>query len=136
MVDIGPSARIAIVGSRDYPHPDKVREFVKQLAEQYGPGLTIVSGGARGVDTIAIDEAINCGLQIHIWRPNWGKHGKRAGLRRNYQIVADADHVVSFWDLESAGSAHTIRISRDRDKLWKVFGPDGEEEDLEDLPLD
>ena len=136
MIEIEPTSRIAIVGSRDYPDLNCVSDFVKKLKEDYGTEITIVSGGARGVDSAAANEAVMQGLAISIWRPDWNQ-GKKAGMRRNYKIVNDADWVVSFWtgDIEHSGSAHTIKIAKERDKLWKVFGPDGQEIDHDDLDI-
>ena len=126
--------RVAIVGSREYAHPEKVREFVRELAKTHDKKVVIVSGGANGVDSVAADEAVSQGLHIAVWRPNWSQ-GKRAALKRNYQIVNDASKVVAFWDEESRGTAHSMKIAINKDKLWKVFGVDGSEMDHDDLNL-
>jgi hypothetical protein len=65
--DHGPSA-IAIVGSRDWDNQWLVRSFVKAVAAKY-PHMTIVSGGARGVDQFAESAAAECGLRIISYRP-------------------------------------------------------------------
>lgn len=48
--------RVAIVGSRDFPQPQRVTAFVEKLAVKY-PCTVVISGGARGVDTLAVTAA-------------------------------------------------------------------------------
>lgn len=111
------SDRIAIVGSRDYPHLDQVRAYVAGLPE----GTTIISGGARGVDSVAAEAAKARGLAVVVYLPDWKTHGRRAGLVRNHDIVAAADAVTAFWDGKSSGTAYTIRIAQKAGKPVGVF---------------
>jgi YspA, cpYpsA-related SLOG family len=96
--------RIAIVGSRDYPDLDAVRRFVATLPA----GTVVVSGGARGVDTVAVEAAVAHGLHTVVYTPDW-RLGTASGLIRNTRIVRDADEVVAFWDGHSRGTADTVR---------------------------
>lgn len=50
--------RVAIVGSREHPNLDLVREYVRGLPF----GSRVISGGAIGVDSAAVDEARRCRL--------------------------------------------------------------------------
>ena len=50
--------KVAIVGTRTYPDLDQVREYVRKLS----PDDIVVSGGAKGVDETAEDEARKQGL--------------------------------------------------------------------------
>ena len=99
--------RIAIVGSRDYPDLQAVRDYVSGLPKD----TLIVSGGARGVDSTAETTARAEGLQVMSIRPNWSE-GRGAGLARNTHIVENADAVVAFWDGVSRGTADTIAKAR------------------------
>jgi len=82
--------RIAIVGSRDYPNLEFLRAFIRTLAAR-NPAITIVSGGARGVDSVAADEARRSGLAVVEYKADWDGLGKRAGFLRNTTIVENAD---------------------------------------------
>lgn len=113
--------RVAIVGSRDYPHLEQVRQFVRALAQKY-PQAEIVSGGARGVDQTAQDEGIQCGLTVTCFPAEWDKYGKSAGMRRNHDIIKCADKVVAFWDGKSRGTKHTIDTARKDGKQVYVYG--------------
>jgi hypothetical protein len=60
--------RVAIVGSRDWSDLERVRAFVRALADKY-PGAIVFSGGARGVDETAEGYAGLLGLAVVSYRP-------------------------------------------------------------------
>jgi len=80
--------------------------------EHYFPvpltNVEVITGGAKGVDSIAIEWAKRKGIPYRVFRPNWKRYGKRAGLIRNEQMVRIATHVLALWDGVSNGTAHTI----------------------------
>jgi hypothetical protein len=117
--------KVAIIGSRTFPHP----EWARRCVERYVLMLldssdAVVSGGARGVDSWAADAARQRGLQVIEHLPDWDKHGKGAGFKRNYQIVFGCDRVVAFWDGSSKGTAHTLSIARSEQKEVLVIEPE------------
>lgn len=117
--------RIAIVGSRDYPRLDLVREAVKNFPVH----TVLVSGGARGVDKMAEEAADVYGFNKIIFKPHWRKGGKynpAAGFERNGLIVKAADRIVAFYDGESKGTMDTVKKALDAKKPLIVVGPDGE----------
>lgn len=93
--------KIAVIGSRH------ITEF--DLYE-YIPGnvTEIVSGGARGVDTLARNFAIENGLLLKEFLPDYNAYGKRAPLIRNDLIIDYADAVLAIWDGESHGTGYVI----------------------------
>ncbi|HYF75019.1 MAG TPA: DNA-processing protein DprA [Candidatus Nitrosocosmicus sp.] len=101
--------KIAIVGSRDYPHPHKIQRAI-EFFSQYE--CEIVSGGARGVDSQAEQIARNLGLPVTIFHANWNMYGNRAGAMRNKQIVDYADVIVAFWDGKSKGTQITVGMAK------------------------
>lgn len=107
---------VAVVGSRDWPDPQPIRDFIASLPE----GTTVVSGGARGVDSIAAFNARARGLKVLEIKADWDRGGRGAGFARNAEIVAKADKVVAFWDGRSRGTEHTISLARAQGKLWQV----------------
>lgn len=115
--------KIAIVGSRNYPDLEVVRQFVREQ-----PTTTcIVSGGAKGVDRAAEDEARRRGLEVEIHFPDWDVHGKSAGFIRNRAIVESADEVVAFWDGTSRGTKHSIDLAHKAGKPVRVIQSEPEE---------
>lgn len=111
---------VAIVGSREYADLDAVRTYVRDLVCYVGARL-IISGGARGVDRVAVATAKQHGGMTKVYPADWQRHGKRAGFIRNQQIVHNADKVVAFWDGKSNGTHHTIKLADDANKLHEVI---------------
>lgn len=117
--------KLAIVGSRDYPHMERVKQFVEGLPF----GYTLISGGARGVDRVAEEAAEKRGMPTIIFKAQWttknGKRDKGAGFKRNHEIVRECDQLVAFWDGTSNGTRHSIELAIKRRKPFAVFGPEG-----------
>jgi hypothetical protein len=96
---------VAVVGSRDFADLDRVRRFVHQL-----PGdVTVLSGGARGVDRCAADTARARGLATLEFPANWERDGyPLAGHLRNDRIAERCDRMFAFWDGRSNGTHHAF----------------------------
>jgi hypothetical protein len=124
--------KIGIVGSRDYPLEAFVRAFVRGIHARV-PDAIIVSGGARGVDTWAADEARKCGMQVEVHPADWEGRGRGAGLERNSVIVARSQLLVAFWNGVSRGTVDSIRKARRAGKRVTVIGLDGGRVPIESL---
>jgi hypothetical protein len=68
----------------------------------------VLSGGAVGADRGGEEWARANGVPIERYLPDWKKHGRRAGLVRNGQMVAEAEALIAIWDGKSRGTKHTI----------------------------
>lgn len=123
--------KLGIVGSREFPNSEDVREYISQLVNKplvYN-NLTnllerpyiIVSGGAQGVDTWAETMALKLGFKTEIYKADWDKLGKSAGWIRNKQIVDVCDKIVAFWDGESKGTKMTIDLAIQAGKPVDIF---------------
>lgn len=112
--------KIAIVGSRDYQDLGAIKEAVAKIAANI-PDAEIVSGGARGVDTIAVDEARRLGLKTKVFPADWDNLGKAAGYIRNEQIILYSDKVLAFWDGVSKGTKHSIDLAKKHNKQCVVL---------------
>lgn len=109
--------KLAIVGSRDYAHLDAVESFVNSLEK----GTIVVSGHAPGVDRKAEEAALARGLGTIIFPAEWEKYGRGAGYKRNKLIVKECDALVAFWDGESKGTLHSIRLAKKAGKYVRVY---------------
>lgn len=109
--------RYAIVGSRTWPIPRAVINYVNNLP----PDSMVISGGALGVDVIATQTAQIRGLDNMTFKPDWNKYGKAAGFIRNKLIVEAADVVVAFWHNQSKGTEHSINLARELKKPLVVY---------------
>lgn len=109
-IEVG--TKIAIVGSRDYLKLFKVKKLMRRLPKD----CVVVSGGARGVDQLAETIAKERGLETLIFKAEWNKYGKVAGMKRNEDIVKAADLVVAFWNGFSSGTEHSIYLAKKLNK--------------------
>lgn len=98
--------KIAIVGSREPGNINFAKELEKRINIQSGD--TIISGGAKGIDSLAAEYATAHGLALVEIRPNYTKNGRGATFIRNREIVDNADMVVAFWNGTSKGTKYTI----------------------------
>ncbi len=100
--------KVAVAGSRSFSDYHLLASCLQQL-----PHIRlIISGGAVGADQLAERWANRQGIKTLIFRPDWEKYGKSAGVIRNREIVAHADMLVAFWDGESKGTGYTIEFAR------------------------
>lgn len=114
--------RVGIVGSRHGVATEEVERFVDRLAKQH-PDAIVVSGRAAGVDRVAEEAAIMCGLEVEVYPADWKNGGKLAGKQRNWQLVSACDVVVAFWDGWSNGTAHSVTAATALGKRVWVYAP-------------
>ncbi len=101
----------AVVGSRDFTN---YALFSKVLDEPYPFMTGIVSGGARGADTLAARFAIERGILLVVHKADWKGKGKSAGYQRNKLIVRDADYMIAFLAETSKGTRHSINLAGEK----------------------
>jgi hypothetical protein len=78
-------------------------------------GSTIMHGDARGIDRTAGELADALGFFVEVYPADWERHGRRAGVVRNLEMLAKRpDLVLAFWDGSSRGTKHTIDEARKR----------------------
>ena len=104
---------LAVIGSRSFT--DRALAFrILDRFHAAHPVACLVSGGARGADSIAHLWAMRRGVSTRIHLPDWRRHGHRAALLRNHAIIAAADTVIAFWNGASRGTAYSLRLARQR----------------------
>lgn len=114
--------RIAIVGSRKIPAEvfgTAMLTIRRELSIE--PNPTLVSGGAAGIDSLAEGIARGRGNPVLIFKPEWDRHGKSAGFKRNQKIVDCADQVIAFHFEDSPGTADSIRRAKESRKPLTVW---------------
>ena len=114
---------IAIVGSRTFEDASVIRSAIRRWMVLAPEGVTIVSGGARGADSIGEAIAKELSLPTLIYLPDWARFGKSAGFRRNMDIVRDADVILAFFapGPKSNGTKHTVAEARIAGKPVYVY---------------
>ena len=116
--------RLVIAGGRDFIDYDLLKKWCDYYLEkriQSGEQIVIISGGARGADTLGEQYAAERGFTIDRHPADWDKHGKSAGYIRNKEMVDVADAVIAFWDGKSKGTSHTINLAESKGIPCKVI---------------
>ena len=73
----------------------------------------IISGGAKGVDTLGEIYAKNNNIELIQMNAEWSKYGRGAGFIRNENMAKVADSVlVLYTGKTSKGSIHMIKMSK------------------------
>lgn len=117
-----PKYRIAVVGSRTFNNYPVLHRILDSL----GPSLgTVVSGGARGADSLAAQFARERKLPLREYLPDWNVHGKAAGFIRNKTIVQNCDGLIAFWDGQSRGTLDSIQYALKLGKPVAVYDFNG-----------
>ena len=106
--------RIAVIGSRGIDRIDFALVGAKE-------GDVIVSGGAKGPDSLAEEAALARGIPVTVYVPDYEKYGRAAPHVRNRMIVHSCDRLVAFWDGKSRGTASTVELARRMGKPVEVI---------------
>jgi len=114
--------KVIIAGSRGFSNykllKEKCNEYLREKRKEYN--IIIISGGARGADTLGEKYAQDEGFSLEVFPANWNKFGKSAGFRRNEQMGEVADALIAFWDGKSHGTKHMIEIMENKKLLVRV----------------
>lgn len=98
--------KLAIVGSRNFTD---YKELSRIIGKVKGDITLIISGGARGADTLAERYAKEKAIPYLIFPADWNEYGKKAGILRNQDIVDNAEAMVAFLAPESRGTRDSIK---------------------------
>lgn len=103
--------RIIVCGGRDYSNRARIREVLAEYGEDRP---VIVTGGARGADTLAFSEGRELGYDWEIHPAQWRDHSKAAGPIRNEEMAKlGADLCIAFPG--GAGTRDMIRRAEAHD---------------------
>ena len=98
-----------IAGSRTFNNYYKLQKNMFEFEFENDISVTkVLSGCAKGADTIGEEQANNNEIPIDYYPADWNKHGKKAGYIRNKEMLKYADALVAFWDGKSTGTKHMI----------------------------
>lgn len=101
--------KLLIAGSRD------IDDFE---LDEYIPGEVdlIITGGARGIDSLAESYADKNKISKLILRPDYKRYGKAAPLIRNKTMIDIADTVIIVWNGRSTGTKFTVDYAKKLNK--------------------
>lgn len=103
--------RYGIVGSRTFQDYD----FLCSVLDPQRIFISsIVSGGARGADSLGERWANENDKIITVFRPDYERYGKKAPFVRNKLIVNSSDIIIAFWDGKSTGTKHSLEYAESK----------------------
>lgn len=106
--------KTAVIGSRGI----EINDIGKYIPEDTSE---IISGGAKGIDTCAKKYAIEKGIKLTEFLPEYDKYGKGAPIVRNVKIIERADRVIALWDGKSKGTKFVIETCKKQNKKVTVY---------------
>ncbi len=112
--------RVIIAGGRDFT--DKSLLYSKCdliLANQQN--IEIVSGGAKGADTLGEQYATDRGYPLTRYNADWDKYKKAAGPIRNKLMNENADALIAFFNLKSKGTRNMIEEASKRNLKVRII---------------
>ncbi len=101
--------RVIIAGSRGIT--DYVQVLIAVGMSKFDV-TTVVSGCAKGVDTLGEEYAEDCNIPVDRYPANWAVNGRAAGAIRNEQMARNADALIAVWDGRSPGTKNMIKIAK------------------------
>jgi hypothetical protein len=109
--DTGKPSRILVTGSRTWEDAGVIAGV---LAGHYREGAVLVSGACpRGADVLAEEYWGLLSGKVERHPADWDRFGKRAGFRRNAEMVnAGADICLAFIRDQSRGASHCAGLAR------------------------
>ena len=116
--------KVLICGGRVFNNWELFRDKLEEIANERFPimepneygnflyDVTIISGGARGVDTLAANWAAVNWAGYKEYPADWERDGKKAGILRNIRMLEEGqpDLVIAFPG--GRGTAHMVKIAR------------------------
>ncbi len=130
--------KVIISGSRTVT--DDVDYVDMSVAESGFDVTEVVSGCAKGADTLAIKWAEKYNIPIQPFEANWSdlsnpdalikvngwgqKYDAKAGLRRNELMAVYGEALIAIWDGKSKGTKHMIKMAKKRELPIFIYRTD------------
>lgn len=87
--------KVLVCGGRDFSDKELVFRTLDNLSEEECTITEIVTGGARGADSLAIRWSGSRGVRSIVYPAQWKVHGKSAGpIRNRHMLVKEKPHLV------------------------------------------
>lgn len=102
--------KVIIAGSRKFNNYNVLKQHCDKILQNIND-VEIVSGTAKGADSLGERYAIENNLQLTKFPADWDKHGKSAGYIRNEEMAKYSDGLIAFWDNKSKGTKHMIDLA-------------------------
>lgn len=114
--------KVIIAGGRDFSDYSllKARVDAALRTKSQTHKIVIISGKARGADSLGERYAAERGYEISAHPADWEQYGKAAGYRRNAEMAQEGDALIAFWDGKSRGTKHMIDLAEKHGCLIRI----------------
>lgn len=114
---------IAVIGSRTFNDKKMLFDYLTAKLDKI---KLVVSGGAKGADTLATQWSAEYGVPYMVFPALWnnpatGVFDKGAGFKRNWHIIDSCDIVVAFYDGISKGTRNSLDIAKQLGKPVQII---------------
>jgi hypothetical protein len=113
--------KLIIAGSREFNNYSFLKDKIDFLLKNVVEDVEIVSGAARGADTLGEQYARENNLNVKLFPADWKKYGNSAGFIRNEEMANYANACVVFWMNNSKGTKHMIDLSQKHNLKLRIY---------------
>ena len=113
--------KIAIVGSRSFNDYECLCQVIAKHLSPSDKIDCVISGGAKGADSLSERYAREHGYPIKIYPAEWKLHGPAAGYIRNVDVINACDICFAFWDGGSKGTFDAMRLCEELGKPYHIY---------------
>lgn len=92
----------------------KYNEACDLVLDQMLPRFTIITGGAPGIDSVALQWAMRNKVRFELFQADWKTHGRAAGPMRNKSMLVEGKPNLVLAFKGGRGTADLVRQARTR----------------------
>jgi hypothetical protein len=112
--------KVIIAGGRYFDNYELLSTKCDKILQNQDD-VTIISGGAKGADSLGEKYAKERGYTLEIFPAKWDEHGKKAGIMRNVEMADNANSLIAFWDGNSRGTKHMVETATNKGLSVRVI---------------
>ena len=105
--------KVIIAGGRYFDNYELLSTKCDKILQNQDD-VIIISGGAKGADSLGEKYAKERGYTLEIFPAKWDEHGKKAGIMRNVEMADNANSLIAFWDGNSRGTKHMVETATNK----------------------
>ena len=115
--------RVIVAGSRSFNDYATLQMVCDNLLakKKQTHNIVVISGTARGADTLGEQYAHERGYTIERFPADWQQYGKAAGPIRNRLMADNANALIAFWDGRSAGTKNLVMEAQKKGIAVRIY---------------
>jgi len=110
--------KLGVIGSRSFSDKEKLFRVLETYVDRTA---LLVSGGAKGADSLAECWAAENNVLLELFLPDFSAYGRGAYRIRNERIVDNVNLIIAFWDGKSPGTKMTLDYAKKKGVEIKII---------------